>query len=276
MSATEDESQHIRLPAEIQDLVFAGKLTVNAGWLYGLLLRHINYKRGDTHVWPSRSNLAKRMRFKNARAVDRYLDELADAGLIEKERRRNGEVNDSNRYTLLLVSWPKNLAPKGGSAPQPTTPGVLEHTTLVRHSAPELDEPQLDQWEPEQSTEQNSTTSGRCAPSGGDVAQGDAQKIEREHDDEDDKSSSNGSWWLDDRDKFRQIMGSRIVLEGVDEWRRGVFNVDDVYATLRIRKKRRIDRPGGFVADLLSKEDGRSLENWLLREGIKTPDGVLG
>lgn len=273
MSATEDETQHIRLPVEIQDLVFAGKLTINAGWLYGLLLRHINYKRGDTHVWPSRSNLAKRMQFKNARAVDRYLDELADACLIEKERRRNGEVNDSNRYTLLLVSWPKNLAPEGGSAPQPTTPGALEHTTLVRHSAPELDEPQLDPWELDPGTEQNSTTSSRCAPSGGDVAQGDAQNTE---DEASDNEEPTGNFWLNDRDAFRRIMGSRIVAEGSEGWPRGVYDVDRIYSELRVRKVRRIPRPGRYVSSLLVKEDGRALENWLLREGFETPDGALG
>ncbi|SCL74136.1 hypothetical protein [Micromonospora peucetia] len=69
MSATDDETSHLRIPTEIQDFVAAGKLTIHAAWLYGLLLRHINYTRGDAHVWPSRSNLAKRMQFKNTRRL---------------------------------------------------------------------------------------------------------------------------------------------------------------------------------------------------------------
>lgn len=214
------------------------------------------------------------MNFKNARAVDRYLDELANAGLIEKERRRSGGVNESNRYELKVVSWPKVRDPEGGSVLPDTTGGIRQIPTVVSGSTPELDEPQLDEYQLDPGTGQNSTTSSRCAPSGGDVAQGDAQNTEDEP--SDDSEETTGSFWLNDRDAFRRIMGPRIVAEGSAGWPRGVYDSNRIYSELRVRKARRIARPGSYVADLLSKEDGRALENWLLREGFETPEGVLG
>ncbi|MEV2239562.1 helix-turn-helix domain-containing protein [Micromonospora sp. NPDC049891] len=271
MTATSTETPHVRLPAEIQDLVAAGTISLHAGWLYGLLLAHINYRRGDAHVWPSRGTLAKRMGFKNSRAVDRYLDELVGAGLVEKERRRNGQVNESNRYTLLMVSWPKQ--PAGGSAQPDTTLGINRIPPVVSDSTPELDEPQLDEEEPDPwGIEPNRSPSTRFAPSG--AGDGDSQ-TERLPNQRRPAPQETGSWWLDDRDTFQSIMGERIESKGVKDWNRGTFPAEAVYDALRQRKDNQIDRPGSYVASLMDKPD-EALENWMLREGFKFVDEPSG
>ncbi|MER7166756.1 hypothetical protein ABT336_11930 [Micromonospora sp. NPDC000207] len=270
MSAPDTESSHVRLPTEIQDLVYEEKLTIHAGWLYGLLLRHLNYKRGDAHVWPSRSNLAKRMRFKNARAVDRYLDELAEAGLIEKERRRKGEVNDTNRYTLLLVSWPKEHS--GGSEPQHTTPSGLENTTLVRHSTPELDGRQLDEGELEERSDQSGSPSGRSAPSG-------AGEREIEHDDPWSapaaRQPSTGERLTrkreDDRALFASLIEAHRLRSDGSTFREGVFDTHLFYDGFRKVKigEKKIGFPGAYIESMCAEGYGRGVEDWLLSVGLE-------
>lgn len=273
MTATPPPDLHVRLPVELLDLVAAGKLTINAAYVYALLLTHINYGRGDAHVWPSRSDLAKRMNLKNARAVDRYIAELIDAGLVEKECRRNEQrnVNDTNRYTLLRVSWPeKNTA--RGSAPQHTTPGVPERTTLVSHSAHELEEPQLDQGELDRPcTEENRSPSTRFAPSGA----GDFDSQPAVVDDQPAIPQQRGNWYLNDRDDFRATLGEQIISQGVKHWNRGTFPTNAVYDALRQRSENPIDRPGSYVASLLDKQGGDALDNWLLREGFSLPEQAV-
>ncbi|MET8278321.1 hypothetical protein [Micromonospora sp. NPDC005174] len=270
MTATSPPDLHVRLPVELLDLVAAGKLTVNAAYLYALLLTHINYQRGGAHVWPSRSNLAKRMSLKNARAVDRYIAELIGNGLVEKECRRNElrNVNDTNRYTLLLVSWPEKNSARG-SAPQHTTPGMPEHTTLVSQSAHELEEPQLDQGELDRPcTEENRSPSTRFAPSGA----GDFDSQPAAVDDQPSIPQQRGNWYLNDRDDFRATLGERIMSQGVKNWNRGTFPTNAVYDALRQRQENPIDRPGSYVASLLDKQGGDALDNWLLREGFSLPE----
>ncbi|MFG1846808.1 hypothetical protein [Micromonospora carbonacea] len=271
MNATAEETPHVRLPVEIQDLVAAGTISISAGWLYGLMLAHFNYRRGDSHVWPSRGFLSKRMGFKNSRAVDRYLDELVAAGLVEKECRRNGAVNESNRYTLAVVSWPTKH--EGGSAQPDTTPGINSTPPVVSERAPELDEPQLDEDELDPwGNEPNRLPSARSAHSG-------AGKTGNQADDDRDAAAadtepSTGSWWIEDRDKFRQVFGDWVVSDGVNGWKRGVFPVNEVYSALRQRPDKRITKPGSYVVSLMDKQDGAALENWMLREGFSLPDGA--
>jgi len=137
----------VRLPLAMLDLVADGKVSKNAAWLYVLLLSHVNWKRGDAKVWPSRRSLAERMNMAQPRAVDRYVEELKDAGVLSVDRRKvAGAGNDTNLYTLLLLPPPPSAQERTTpSAPQSTTPSAQERTNLVSGSAHELDEPQLDE-----------------------------------------------------------------------------------------------------------------------------------
>ncbi|MEV1013813.1 helix-turn-helix domain-containing protein [Micromonospora sp. NPDC049801] len=272
MTATPPPDLHVRLPVELLDLVATGKLTINAAYLYALLLTHLNYGRGDTHVWPSRSNLAKRMNLKNARAVDRYIAELIDAGLVEKECRRNEQkkVNDTNRYTLLCVSWPEKNSARG-SAPQHTTPGMPEHTTLVSHSAHELEEPQLDQGELDQRSDQSGTTSSRFAPSSGGTNRDNfpdpwalpaqrqpttGEKLTRKRE--------------DDRNRFLNLINAKRLRSDGSTFNEGVFDVDLFYDGFRKVKigDKKIGFPGAYV-ESMSGDYGRGVEDWLLSLGIE-------
>ena len=154
---------YVAVPMGLFDLVADRKISKNAAWLYALLLGHVNRKRGDAYVWPSRRKLADRMGMSETRAVDRYLDELIDAGLVHRDHRRKGNVNESNRYELLLLpgvggSAQMNTTPEGGSA-QPSTRGSAQTNTrvvlnqtpgVVLNSAPELKEVELEEFEPEE------------------------------------------------------------------------------------------------------------------------------
>ncbi|SCL46814.1 hypothetical protein [Micromonospora peucetia] len=271
MSATDDETSHLRIPTEIQDFVAAGKLTIHAAWLYGLLLRHINYTRGDAHVWPSRSNLAKRMQFKNTRAVDRYLTELAAAGLIETERRRKGEANDTNRYTLLLVSWPKTPATRGG-APQHTTPSALKNTTLVSHSAPELEELQLDEHELDQRSDQSSLPSGRFAPSGADETQ---SRFADEWNPPAQRQPSTAKKLtqqrIDDRATFLSLINAGHLRSDGTTFGKGVWTVDAFYNAFRKLKstKKPIGFPGAYIEGMAERDPDNGVEDWLLTLGLE-------
>ncbi|MEU8334773.1 helix-turn-helix domain-containing protein [Micromonospora tulbaghiae] len=268
MTATPAESRHVRLPEEIQQAVADGTISIQAGWLYGLLLSHINYQRGDAHVWPSRSTLAARMGMQKAASVDRYLKELVDAGLVEKETRKSEKHgNESNRYTLLVVSWPKT--PRDPSPQLGTTPSPQLRASLAPGEGHELDEPQLDEAElhrPEE--EENSTTSGRFAPFGG----GDTDSQPSAAEDRPPVPQQRGNWWLNDRDAFRAVIGPKVVSEGAKNWNRGTFDSDAVYNALRQRKPKPIDRPGSYVTALVNERGGDALDNWLLGEGFSLPE----
>lgn len=272
MTATPPPDLHVRLPVELHDLVEAGKLTINAAYLYGLLLTHLNYTRGDAHVWPSRSNLAKRMNLKNARAVDRYIAELTGAGLVEKECRRNEQrnVNDTNRYTLLCVSWPKESA-AGGSAPQHTTPGVPERTTLVSQSAHELEEPQLDQGELDQRSDQSGTTSDRFAHSSGGATESDfgdpwAVPAQRQPSTAEKLTKKR----IDDRTLFNDLIDARRLRSDGSTFREGVFDAHLFYDGFRKVKigDKKIGFPGAYIEGMCG-DYGRGVEDWLLSLGLE-------
>lgn len=156
----------VMVPLDLLAMVADGKLSKNAAWLYVLMLTHLNQRRGDTKVWPSRRKLAERMNLSQTRGVDRYIAELEHAGLIERDRRRDGRVNDTNLYTLRLTcsggSALQSTTPRPakavvqagqgvvrssapGSAPDRTRGSAQERTGVVRHNAPELDPDELKQ-----------------------------------------------------------------------------------------------------------------------------------
>jgi hypothetical protein len=171
MADTPPKDPFVKLPAELIGMVADGRLSITAAWLYVLLLSHVNYKRRDGKVWPSRKTLATKLQLKTARAVDRYVTELTKAGLIERERRVDGKANDTNMYTLAVVCWPPEDAtdPEGGSAPQSTRGGALantrgsapQNTGVVLPRAPELDRSELDRSElDEEELDQPSLSAG--------------------------------------------------------------------------------------------------------------------
>lgn len=280
MTADADEplvaDRFVQLPIELFDLVAEGKLSKNAAWLYALLLGHVNRKRGNTKVWPSRKHLARRMRMTQTRAVDRYIDELVDAGLMDRDRRRNGEVNDTNLYTLKLTvlggSAQESTTRRGNGddaadgvvhspalpSAQPSTRGSAQENKGVVHSrAPEPDEAKPHEEEPE-GTELSGPTSDRSAPFGGDdETDDDADPMD---DDLTDKRSK-------DRALFRQLTGGKLRSDG-SKWSEGVYTSDAVYTALRKRKPP-IVFPGSFMEYLEGKNAAGGIADWLLSEGLE-------
>jgi hypothetical protein len=272
MTATTAETPHVRLPVEIQDLVGAGKLSIHAGWLYGLLLAHINYGRGDALVWPSRGFLAKRMGLSKTQSVDRYLKELADAGLIECERRKSDKRgNESNRYTLLMVSWPKKTSdpsPQQGTSPRP-----VDGTSLDPGRGHELDTGELHQEELDQRSDQSSPTSSRFAPSSGG---------ENNEDDFDDPWTAPAQRQpstaekltrkrADDRQLFLSLIDADRLRSDGTTFREGVFDTHLFYDGFRKLKvgDKKIGFPGAYLEPMYTAGADQGVWDWLLNLGVE-------
>ncbi|MEV1315416.1 helix-turn-helix domain-containing protein [Micromonospora arborensis] len=271
MTATNSESIHVRLPAEIQQYVADGKISIHAAWLYGLLLSHVNYQRGDAHVWPSRSTLATRMGMEKAKSVDRYLKQLETAGLIEKETRKSDKRgNESNRYTLMVVSWPKEH--RDPSPQLGTTPVVQPGTSLAPGWGHELEQPQLHEDELNQRSDQSGTTSDRFAHSGGDEDSDDfasewdlprqrqpstAEKLTRKR--------------VDDRELFLKLIEAHRLRSDGSTFNEGVFDVDLFYDGFRKVKigNKKIGFPGAYIESMCTDGYGRGIEDWLLSIGLE-------
>jgi hypothetical protein len=77
--------------------------------LYWQLALHIAHGRGDRVVFPSRGHLARRLSFRQARSVDRYIDELVEIGAIDKYTGRAADRMRTRNYYVL------HMAPSGAT-----------------------------------------------------------------------------------------------------------------------------------------------------------------
>ena len=100
-----------------------------AGWLYVVIVRHVNRKNND--AFPSVARLAKLANMSRA-SVLRYTKVLEDAGLIRVDRDENNGDHQVNHYRLLHVKGgiPKKQVVshsnhKGGISQQPQ---VVSHS----------------------------------------------------------------------------------------------------------------------------------------------------
>ncbi|MFD6565432.1 hypothetical protein [Micromonospora profundi] len=270
MTATSKTRTFTMIPDELFDLVADGKISKNAAWLYAALLRHHNRKRGDNDVWPARSSLARALGLKKPDSVDGYMDELKALGLVTATERRKGGMKLSSRYTLHLIAGhddaPAADTPKSGAR----YPEM--GATVTPEQGYELDEPQLHEENLDRPcTEENRSPSTRFAPSGA----GDFDSQTSAVDDQPPIPQQRGNWYLNDRDDFRAALGDQIISQGVKKWNRGTFPTNAVYDALRQRPDNPIDRPGSYVASLVSGRDGDALDNWLLREGFSLPERAV-
>lgn len=152
----------VLVPADLVALVSDKKIGKEAAWLYVVLLSHHNRTRGDNDVWPSRKLLSEEMGFSEKsgpKAVDKYLAELRNAGLIISQRRSspwdNGNTSSLHTLTLIVPDKPQEPDPPiphrgqglsttgdrgwASAGDRPSTP----QGTRTRRS--ELDEPELDE-----------------------------------------------------------------------------------------------------------------------------------
>ncbi|WP_131787344.1 helix-turn-helix domain-containing protein, partial [Protofrankia symbiont of Coriaria ruscifolia] len=86
---------------QLGDWVALSGITDHAKALYWHLSMHINTRRGDTEVWPTRDVLAEWSGFSRPNSIDRYLTELVDLGAIEivTSRYANG-MRSRNCYMI--------------------------------------------------------------------------------------------------------------------------------------------------------------------------------
>lgn len=142
-------------------ITFSG-ISPSAKELYTILAAHINYQRSDREVWPSKATLAEIMGLKQARAIDSYIKELIDLGAVDVQKRRNPNgLQARNHYTIheapptdydgpqSLKEFYEKRRPQpvdnhktpGGPVVRSTAPrSALQRTSVVRSTAPELDE----------------------------------------------------------------------------------------------------------------------------------------
>ncbi|MEU4828676.1 hypothetical protein AB0H37_43115 [Actinomadura sp. NPDC023710] len=72
--------------------------------LYWQLALHVAHGRGDRVVFPSRGHLARRLSFRQARSVDRYIDELVEIGAIDKYTGRTADRMRTRNYYVLHMA----------------------------------------------------------------------------------------------------------------------------------------------------------------------------
>jgi hypothetical protein len=96
----------------LPDWVALSGIPAKAQALYWQLAMHLNQRRGDRVVYPSRQSLAHRLGMKQARSVDRYLTDLIRIGAIDKRTTRiAGGMRARNRYVLHQAPPPDHPGP---------------------------------------------------------------------------------------------------------------------------------------------------------------------
>lgn len=118
----------------------ASGISGNAHKLYAILM---HFADNTTLVaWPSRATLAKAMGMNRPQSLDRYIEELVDAGAVQVHRRQAaGGVNLVNQYRMNRGAAPWETSagnPQEGSAEKRTT-STDERTRVVPESAHELE-----------------------------------------------------------------------------------------------------------------------------------------
>lgn len=132
----------------LPDWVALSGISARAQALYWQLALHLNRRRGDRIVFPSRQNLANRLGFTQPRTIDRYLTELIQVGAIDKHTTRTSARRSRNFYVLHLeprpgYPRPRSLADIPGAESEPHQPAqdaakdAHTRTTNVRVRAPQ-------------------------------------------------------------------------------------------------------------------------------------------
>ncbi|MDB5910357.1 MAG: hypothetical protein JWP34_4471 [Massilia sp.] len=98
---------------QVADWVALSGITARAQALYLHLAMHVNQAADDDLVWPSRQTLAVRLKFGQAKTVDRYLRELAAIGAVDITTGRiaNG-MRARNTYTVHATPPPGYTGPR--------------------------------------------------------------------------------------------------------------------------------------------------------------------
>jgi hypothetical protein len=130
------------VPESTYQAVADKKISRDAGWLYSVLLRHRNRKRGTDTVWPTREVLAFEMGIAKASNVDKYLKQLETAGFVLITHQRLGRMKTRNVYTLLHIP---------SSARSPNF-GTTERPAETQETAGGDDSPNLGLRSPESGT----------------------------------------------------------------------------------------------------------------------------
>lgn len=84
----------------VQDWVLAADISPQAKCLFAVYSMHLNQKRKDRRVWPTRRSLAALMGFDKVASVDRYNRELIKIGAIEIHERRSAS---GGRISNLVI-----------------------------------------------------------------------------------------------------------------------------------------------------------------------------
>src|SRR5690349_16313556 len=118
----------------------ASGISGNAHKLYSVLM---HFADNTTLVaWPSRATLAKAMGMNRPQSLDRYIEELVDAGAVRVRRRQAaGGVHLVNQYQMNrgMAPWETSADnPQEGSAEKRTT-STEQRTEVVPESAHELE-----------------------------------------------------------------------------------------------------------------------------------------
>jgi biotin operon repressor len=121
------------LPDVVYQAVKEKVISRDAGWLYAVMLRHRNRKRGDNIIWPSREVLAGEMGISKASNVDKYVKQLETAGFIVTTHQQIGRMKTRNMYTLMHIPS-SSRSPNIGTTERPAeTQG-----TPAQHVVPTL------------------------------------------------------------------------------------------------------------------------------------------
>jgi hypothetical protein len=125
MTAGDEADRYVAVPIKLLDALAERAITPAAFSLAVVMLSHVNRKRGDWVIWPSRQILASKMRLRKADNIDKYVRELEKADLIKVERRQEARTKTKNRYDLTaLAVRVREIPPKQGPSIPPDQ-GVL-------------------------------------------------------------------------------------------------------------------------------------------------------
>jgi hypothetical protein len=120
MTAGDEADRYVAVPIKLLDALTERAITPAAFSLAVVMLSHVNRKRGDWVIWPSRQILASKMRLRKADNIDKYVRELEKADLIKVERRQEARTKTKNRYDLTaLAVRVREIPPKQGPSIPP-------------------------------------------------------------------------------------------------------------------------------------------------------------
>lgn len=234
--------------------------------------------RPDSWIVSAESLARARPKQEGVKALRTVLTELERAGYLRRVRTRRGDgkFGWAQEFWDVPQSWSTSSGDvSAGGTISPKPPGGL----VPGGFGPSKEELLKENCE-EDGLDMACTTSSRFAPSGGGDSEDpktedswtDPWAVADEQTEGQDRAEERGSWRVEDRAAFVDLVGEKITTFDHRRWREGTFAALAFYMAFRKRKRNPILYPGRYVTELYERGQEQAIDDWLTDQGLERAD----